>query len=73
MMKKIAMFAVSTALVTLLTACSSDYVMTTNSGDVLISHGKPELDKDTGMMSYTDQGGEKRQIRSQDIKEMVEK
>lgn len=73
MMKKIAMFAASAALVTLLSACSSDYVMTTNSGEVLISQGKPVLDEETGMMSYTDQGGDQRQVRSEDIKEMVEK
>ncbi|WP_435951476.1 YgdI/YgdR family lipoprotein [Dryocola sp. BD626] len=55
------------------TACSSDYVMSTKNGDMIVTHGKPEIDKDTGLTRYTDQQGNDRQINSNEIVQMIKK
>ncbi len=73
MIKKLTMILSSLVLVFGLSACASDYVMTTNTGQIIISHGKPVLDKETGMTSYVDQDGNEHQIKSDEISEMVEK
>lgn len=61
------------AVAILLSGCSSDYVMTTKSGQMIVAQGKPEIDKDTGMTSYTDQDGNARQINTNDVAEMMKK
>ena len=42
------------AMLALLAGCTSNYVMTTKSGQTIVTQGKPRLDKDTGMTSYVD-------------------
>ena len=51
---------------------STDYVMTTKSGQTIVTQGKPQLDKDTGMTSYTDQDGNAREINSNDVAQLIE-
>lgn len=60
------------ALLALLAGCSSNYVMTTKSGQTIVTHGKPQLDKETGMTSYIDESGNKREINSSDVSQLVE-
>ena len=60
------------AMLALLAGCTSNYVMTTKSGQTIVTQGKPQLDKDTGMTSYTDESGNKRQINSSDVAQLVE-
>ncbi|MRS15845.1 YgdI/YgdR family lipoprotein [Enterobacteriaceae bacterium RIT691] len=72
MKKLFAVVLLGTAALTL-TACSSDYVMSTKSGDMIITHGKPKIDKQTGMTSYTDQQGNERQINTNDVAQMIQK
>ena len=55
-----------------LAGCSSNYVMTTKSGQTIVTQGKPKLDKDTGMTSYVDESGNHRQINSSDVSQLVE-
>ena len=55
------------------TACSSDYVMSTKTGDMIITQGKPQVDKDTGLISYTDQQGNDRQINDDQVVQMIKK
>ncbi|HEI9713527.1 TPA: YgdI/YgdR family lipoprotein [Serratia marcescens] len=55
------------------TACSSDYVISTNDGHMLTTHGKPVIDKDTGLISYKDSDGNIHQVHQKDVKELVEK
>ncbi|AEX54526.1 YgdI/YgdR family lipoprotein [Rahnella aquatilis] len=59
------MFAVS--------ACSSDYIISTNDGHMITTHGKPVKDKDTGLISYKDTDGSIHQVHQGDVKEIVEK
>ncbi|MDQ5892706.1 MAG: hypothetical protein QG613_1577, partial [Pseudomonadota bacterium] len=47
--------AITLALLFTLAGCSSDYVMATKEGQMLLTQGKPVLDKDTGLLSYTDE------------------
>jgi hypothetical protein len=62
------------ALCTLaLAGCSSEYIITTTDGQMLTSDGKPHLDKDTGMIEFTDSQGRKQQIPQSDVKQMLER
>lgn len=71
-MKRTLMVVFAGAMLALLAGCSSNYVMTTKSGQTIVTQGKPKLDKDTGMTSYTDESGNKRQINSSDVAQLVE-
>jgi len=71
-MKKSFMVVCAGAMLALLAGCSSNYVMTTKSGQTIVTQGKPQLDKDTGMTSYTVESGNKRQINSSDVAQLVE-
>ena len=42
-----------------LAGCSSEYIITTTDGQMLTSDGKPHMDKDTGMIEFTDSEGRK--------------
>ncbi|WP_256946240.1 YgdI/YgdR family lipoprotein [Klebsiella michiganensis] len=71
-MKKSLMVVCAGAMLALLAGCSSNYVMTTKSGQTIVTQSKPKLDKDTGMTSYTDESGNNRQINSSDVAQLVE-
>lgn len=53
-------------------ACSSNYVLHTNDGRTIVADGKPKVDEDTGMISYTDVNGQEQQINRDTVKEMAE-
>ncbi|APS32175.1 YgdI/YgdR family lipoprotein [Pectobacterium brasiliense] len=65
--------AITLALLFTLTGCSSDYVMATKEGQMLLTQGKPVLDKDTGLLSYTDEQGNQKQINSDQISQIVQR
>jgi uncharacterized protein YcfL len=71
-MKKIAAVVSALMLTFTLAACSSNYVMHTNDGRTIVADGKPKVDDDTGMISYTDAYGNKQQINRSEVKEMVQ-
>ncbi|KAA8996083.1 YgdI/YgdR family lipoprotein [Affinibrenneria salicis] len=54
-----------------LAACSSNYVLHTDDGRTIIADGKPKVDDDTGLISYTDAYGHEQQINRANVKEMV--
>ncbi|MDM8350731.1 YgdI/YgdR family lipoprotein [Pseudomonas sp. sp1636] len=56
-----------------LAGCSSEYIITTTDGQMLTSDDKPRLDKDTGMIEFTDSEGRKQQIPQSDIRQMLER
>lgn len=45
----------------MLAGCTTHYVMATKSGQTIVTQGKPQLDNETGMTSYTDQEGNQRE------------
>lgn len=56
-----------------LAGCSSEYIITTTDGQMLTSDGKPELDRDTGMLEFEDSEGRKQQIPQANVKQMLER
>ena len=72
MKKMISMLCIGAAVL-MVAGCSSDYVMSTKSGEMIVTQGKPKIDKDTGMTSYVDQDGVNRQINTHDVAQMIEK
>lgn len=71
-MKKTAAVISALMLTFTLAACSSNYVMHTNDGRTIVADGKPKVDDETGMISYTDANGTEQQINRSEIKEMAE-
>ncbi|WP_025121968.1 MULTISPECIES: YgdI/YgdR family lipoprotein [unclassified Serratia (in: enterobacteria)] len=56
-----------------LAGCTSDYIITTKSGDILQAHGEPDTDRDSGMTSYTGMNGDYHLINTNDISGIVKK
>ncbi|CQH32863.1 YgdI/YgdR family lipoprotein [Yersinia enterocolitica] len=71
-MKKTAAVISALMLTFTLAACSSNYVMYTNDGRTIVADGKPKVDDETGMISYTDANGTEQQINRSEVKEMAE-
>ncbi|KFX15374.1 YgdI/YgdR family lipoprotein [Pectobacterium parvum] len=65
--------AITLALLFTLAGCSSDYVMATKEGEMLLTQGKPVLDKDTGLLSYTDEQGNQKQINRDQVSQIVQR
>lgn len=72
-MKKLMTVLLLSGVALSVTACSSDYVMSTKAGDMIVTQGKPQVDSDTGLISYTDQQGNERQINNDQIVQMIKK
>jgi len=70
-MKRFAMLATALALATVLSGCASNYVMSTKDGRMILTQGKPELDKTTGLIRYTDEQGNHMQINGSDVSQMI--
>lgn len=73
MMKKTMMMAGVALLVCGLTGCASDYVISTKDGNMILTDGKPELDKSTGLLSYTDEQGNERQINNDNVSQVMKR
>lgn len=65
--------AAALMLTTLVSGCSSDYVMATKEGNMIMTQGKPEIDKETGLVKYTDSSGHELQINGDDVSSIVER
>ncbi|MEL0579176.1 YgdI/YgdR family lipoprotein [Pectobacterium punjabense] len=70
MKNKVSIFA-AIVMAFSLAACSSNYVMHTNDGRTIVAEGKPKVDDETGMISYTDAYGQQQQINRDNVKEMA--
>ncbi|MFD1802034.1 YgdI/YgdR family lipoprotein [Mixta tenebrionis] len=71
-MKWITGAAIAT-MVVLLSGCSSNYVMATKDGHMIMTDGKPQIDKETGLVKYTDQAGNELQINGDEISSIIER
>ncbi|VEC00888.1 Uncharacterized lipoprotein ygdR precursor [Cedecea lapagei] len=63
------------AAATLLTVagCSSNQAVKTSDGKTIVTDGKPQVDKDTGLVSYKNaETGKTEQINRDQVKEMSE-
>ncbi|MDW8848000.1 YgdI/YgdR family lipoprotein [Erwinia sp. MMLR14_017] len=72
MKRIIASTAVAFAVLTM-AACSSDYVMQTKHGEMIVTKGKPETDKSTGLVTYKDAGGNVHEVNRDQIQSIIEK
>ena len=73
MMKKMLMMTSAALLVFGLAGCASDYVISTKDGNMILTDGKPKLDKSTGLLSYTDEQGNERQINNDNVSQVMER
>lgn len=73
MMKKTLMMTSAELLVFGLAGCASDYVISTKDGNMILTDGKPKLDKSTGLLSYTDEQGNERQINNDNVSQVMER
>lgn len=65
--------AAALMLAVLVSGCSSDYVMATREGNMIMTQGKPEIDKETGLVKYTDSSGHELQINGDEVSSIVER
>ncbi|EPB6467887.1 YgdI/YgdR family lipoprotein [Cronobacter dublinensis] len=64
-------FAASTLFT--VAGCSSNQAVKTTDGNTVVTDGKPEVDKDTGLVSYKNaQTGQTEQINRDQVKSMSE-
>ena len=72
-MKKVVAI-MSLAFITLsIAGCSSDYVLQKKNGEMIITHGKPEVDDDNGLITYEDVAGNEHAINRDQIVQMIDK
>ncbi|MGK9175163.1 YgdI/YgdR family lipoprotein [Yokenella regensburgei] len=72
-MKNWAVLISAVGLAFAVSGCSSDYVMATKDGRMILTEGKPQVDDDTGLVSYRDQQGNKMQINRDDVSQILER
>lgn len=73
-MKKIFLASICVLGVLTLVGCSNDdHIISTHDGRMIESQTKPEIDEDTGMLTYEDQDGRVIQIPNADVKEIKER
>ena len=72
-MKKWAVIISAVGLACAISGCRSDYVMSTKDGRMILTDGKPQIDDDTGLVSYHDQQGNKMQINRDDVSQIIER
>jgi len=72
-MRELAGVAVLIFAAVTLSGCSSDYVMATKDGQMIMTEGKPTIDKETGLVKYTDQAGHEVQINGDEVSTIIER
>ncbi|MTD37149.1 YgdI/YgdR family lipoprotein [Erwinia sp. CPCC 100877] len=72
-MKKWAVAISAVGMVFAVSGCSSDYVMATKDGRMILTEGKPQIDEDTGLVSYRDNHGNEMQINRDDVSQIIER
>lgn len=72
-MKKWALIISAVGLAFAVSGCSSDYVMSTKDGRMILTDGKPEVDDDTGLVSYRDREGNQMQINRDEVSQIIER
>lgn len=72
-MNKWAVVISAVGLAFAVSGCSSDYVMATKDGRMILTDGKPEVDDDTGLVSYRDPQGNELQINRDQVSQIIER
>ena len=72
-MRSLGALAVAAAMI-LLAACSStQYIIGTKSGQLIIAQSEPQLDKSTNMYRYRDADGKEMSIAATEVTQIVER
>ncbi|ECG8590153.1 YgdI/YgdR family lipoprotein [Salmonella enterica subsp. salamae] len=71
-MQKSIRIAVFSLLAVMLAGCTTTYTLTTRSGEVIETQGKPESDATSGMTKYADIYGYHRVIKTSEIVQTTE-
>ena len=58
---------------TALAGCSSEYIISTNDGQMITTDSKPKLDPDSGMYIFKDAEGREKAIPSASVKQVMER
>lgn len=66
-------FVAILAAMTILAGCASEYVISTTSGVMIPTKGKPKLDEDTGIYSYEDSEGRENTINKSEVAQVMER
>lgn len=66
-MQKCSLITVLSLSVLMLAGCTTTYTMTTRTGEIIETQGKPEVDTATGMTKYADAYGYHRVIKTSEI------
>ena len=72
-MKKWAVLVSAVGLAFAVSGCSSDYVMATKDGRMILTDGKPEVDDDTGLVSYRYHDGNKMPSNRDEVSQIIER
>ena len=56
-----------------LAGCSSEYLISTNDGQMITTDSKPKLDPDSGMYIFKDAEGREQAIPSASVKQVMER
>ena len=56
-----------------LAGCATDYIIATTDGQMLSAEDKPEIDEDTGLITYEDAEGNEQQIPQSSVKQIIER
>ena len=56
-----------------LAGCSSEYIISTNDGQMITTDSKPKLDPDSGMYIFKDAEGREQAIPSASVKQVMER
>nr|WP_024967798.1 YgdI/YgdR family lipoprotein [Pantoea sp. IMH] len=66
-MKTMLMFVSLLAAGLVMTGCADNHLLHMKDGTTKVVEGKPELDKATGMIIYTDESGKQQAVQQSDI------
>ena len=72
-MKKWIMTISVLIIATGLAGCSSNYVIATKDGDMILAQGKPKIDQETGLIGYQDEQGNPHQINGDRVMEIIKR
>jgi hypothetical protein len=74
MLMRTVVAAAAVVAVTLLAACSTtQYIVGTKTGQLLISYGEPKLDKNSNTYKIWDAEGKERVINAADVSQIMER
>lgn len=56
----------------MLAGCGNDYLVQTSDGQVLEAEDKPQIDEETGMIEFEDATDRDRQIKQDNVEQIIE-